>query len=69
MKFTLYRDQAGEWRWRLRAKNGRIVAEGGEGYKRYSAMVRTLNGLFETGAARVALNKAIGVVSADGVRK
>ena len=30
---TFYRDSKGEYRWRLRARNGRIVADCGEGYK------------------------------------
>ena len=34
MRFELYRDAKGEWRWRLRAKNGAVVAESGEGYLR-----------------------------------
>lgn len=29
----LYQDRKGEWRWRLRAHNGRIVCDGAEGYK------------------------------------
>ncbi len=33
MKFYIYKDRAGEWRWRLKARNGRIVADSGEGYK------------------------------------
>lgn len=33
MKFELYEDAAGEWRWRLKAKNGRTVADSGEGYR------------------------------------
>ena len=32
--FKIYQDKAGEWRWRASARNGRIVADGGEGYKR-----------------------------------
>lgn len=32
-KIELYRDEASEWRFRVKASNGRIVAEGGEGYK------------------------------------
>lgn len=28
----VYLDTAGEWRWRRRAGNGRIVADSGEGY-------------------------------------
>lgn len=34
MKFHIYRDTRGEWRWRLKARNGRIVADSGEGYVR-----------------------------------
>ena len=30
--YEVYQDAADEWRWRLRAKNGRIVADSGEGY-------------------------------------
>lgn len=33
MKFTLYRAKDG-WRWRLKSRNGRIVAESGESYRR-----------------------------------
>ncbi len=31
MKFTIYEAKDG-WRWRLRAENGRIVADGGEAF-------------------------------------
>lgn len=33
MKLEFYKDKNGEYRWRLRAANNRIVADGGEGYK------------------------------------
>lgn len=33
MKFQIYKDSRGEWRWRIRAANGKIVADSGEGYK------------------------------------
>jgi uncharacterized protein len=33
MKFEVYKDKNGEWRWRLIAANGRNVASPGEGYK------------------------------------
>lgn len=29
---VVYKDKAGEWRWRLKARNGKIVADSGEGY-------------------------------------
>lgn len=31
-KFELYTDSAGEFRWRLRAGNGKVIATSGEGY-------------------------------------
>lgn len=30
--FRIYRDSADEWRWRLVAPNGNIIADSGEGY-------------------------------------
>lgn len=32
-KFELYKDKAGEFRWRLVASNGQAIASSGEGYK------------------------------------
>lgn len=32
-KFEIFKDKAGEWRWRLKAPNGRVIAAS-EGYKR-----------------------------------
>ena len=32
MHFEIYPDKTGLWRWRLKARNGRIIADGGEGY-------------------------------------
>lgn len=33
LTFTTRRDQAGEWRWHLRAANNRTIADSGEGYQ------------------------------------
>ncbi|WP_279459094.1 YegP family protein [Actinobacillus delphinicola] len=33
MHFEIYTDKAGEFRWRLVAGNGNIIATGGDGYK------------------------------------
>lgn len=30
--FELYKDRAGEYRWRLRHENGNIIADSGQGY-------------------------------------
>ncbi|MDX6699602.1 MAG: hypothetical protein QOE65_2999 [Solirubrobacteraceae bacterium] len=32
MKFVIYIDRAGQYRWRLVAANGRTVGDSGEGY-------------------------------------
>lgn len=34
MKLEFYRDRRKDYRWRLRAANGRLLANGGEGYRR-----------------------------------
>lgn len=31
-RFTFYKDKSGEWRWRRRAGNGKIVGASSEGY-------------------------------------
>lgn len=33
MKFHVFKDAKGEYRWHLRAANGKNVASSGEGYK------------------------------------
>ena len=37
--FEIYEDAAEEWRWRLRHRNGNVVADSGEGYTSRSAAV------------------------------
>lgn len=48
MKFHVYKDKAGEWRWKLKARNGRVVADSGEGYKRKAAAIKTLTSIIES---------------------
>ena len=31
--FEVYRDEGGEFRWRLRAQNSQVIATSGDGYK------------------------------------
>jgi uncharacterized protein YegP (UPF0339 family) len=40
MKFEIYRSK-GEWRWRLKARNGKTIASG-EGYKNKADCVSTI---------------------------
>ena len=37
--FQVYKDDAGEWRWRFLARNGQLMADSGEGYKRRGSAV------------------------------
>ena len=37
--WTIYRDKAGEWRWRRTNPNGEIVAAASEGYVNYSECI------------------------------
>lgn len=46
----VYKDAAEEWRWRLVAKNGNIVAVGGEGYKNRSEVVERINDITTCGS-------------------
>jgi uncharacterized protein len=40
--FRIYRDASGEWRWRLVARNHRVVADSGEGYGRRTDCARAV---------------------------
>ena len=33
LTFEIYKDKAGEFRWRLKAANGAVIGTGGQGYK------------------------------------
>ena len=55
MKFIVYRDGKREWRWRLVAKNGRVIADSGEGYKRVAACRNGIARVQQSGDASVIL--------------
>ncbi len=42
MKIQIYPDAKGEFRWRCVAENGRITADGAEGYDSYSNAMRAV---------------------------
>jgi uncharacterized protein YegP (UPF0339 family) len=48
MKLRIYEDKSGEWRWRLRAANGRTIADSGEGYKTKRGVIRAVESLLAT---------------------
>lgn len=45
-RIDVYEDDAGEWRWRLIAPNGQILADSGEGYSRRSDAKRAATRAF-----------------------
>lgn len=51
MRFVVYQDTAGEWRWRLVARNGRVVADGAEGYASHRNAMRAIIRLVKAAAA------------------
>lgn len=54
MNFELYKDARGEYRWRLKAGNGRIVADSGEGYaSSYGARVAIESFRLSVGSATI----------------
>ena len=55
-KLILYRDSLGKCRWRLKASNGRVVADSAESYQRPSGAAA---------AARALMRKLSGVVLKD----
>lgn len=45
LRFTLYQDGREEWRWRLRARNNRVIADSAEGYKRKSSALKQIESI------------------------
>ncbi|MBX9934943.1 MAG: DUF1508 domain-containing protein [Methylobacterium sp.] len=53
MRFELYRDSGGEWRWRLRVQNGNVIADSAEGYVRREDCEHGIAQVRQSGAASV----------------
>lgn len=45
-KVRIYRDAAGEWRWAARSRNGRNLADSGEGYANHADCMKIAADLF-----------------------
>ncbi|HEX8688408.1 MAG TPA: DUF1508 domain-containing protein [Pyrinomonadaceae bacterium] len=52
-RFQVYEDEAGEWRWRLLAGNGRIIAAAGEGYRHRQDCLHAVELVKDSKEARV----------------
>lgn len=53
MKFEVYTDKKGEWRWRLKASNGQTVATPGEGFSSKTACMNNIDIVKKAGDAEV----------------
>ena len=42
MKFQVYQDRDGKWRWRIRWSNGQIRGDSGQGYRRKSDCIKAI---------------------------
>lgn len=56
-KFEVFKDQDGQFRWRFRATNGRIVADSAEGYKQRKACERGIEVMKEYAAGAATVDK------------
>lgn len=45
MKIKIYKDKSGQWRWRLLARNGKIIADSAEAYRRKAGAMRAVHKL------------------------
>ncbi|MGC9368821.1 MAG: YegP family protein [Paracoccaceae bacterium] len=46
--FLIYKDSAGEYRWRLQASNAKTIADSGEGYKNKSDCMHGIQLVMDT---------------------
>lgn len=53
MKFTLYKDKAGEYRWRLKHSNGNILATTSEGYSSKAAALKCIENVKASADAEI----------------
>jgi hypothetical protein len=65
MKFSIYKDRAGEYRWRLVATNGRTIADSAEGYRSKADCGAGIQ-LVKTGAPSAQINDETTAPSAYG---
>lgn len=54
LKFEIYQDAGSEYRWRLKAANGRVIATSGEGYQA-KADCRNAIALIKRGASSASI--------------
>lgn len=53
MAYHVYKDAQNKWRWRLKAANGNILADSGEGYTNKSDCLAGIASVKASGAAPI----------------
>lgn len=53
MKFIIYKDRKGQFRWRLVARNKKIIANSGEGFTRRQSVQKSIVRLCDSVYAKV----------------
>ena len=53
LRFEIYREANGDWRWRLRHQNGNVIADSSEGYRRREDCERGIAIVKEAAAAPI----------------
>lgn len=53
MKFEVYKDKTGEFRWRLRHANGNILATASESYKARTSVLRCIENVQNSASAPI----------------
>lgn len=53
MKYEVYKDKQGEFRWRLKHSNGNILAKSSEGYKAKADCMKCIENTQNSGSATV----------------
>lgn len=48
MTVIMYQDRDGDWRWTLKARNGKVLADSAEGYRKRAYCRRWITKIFPT---------------------
>jgi uncharacterized protein YegP (UPF0339 family) len=59
VKFEIYKDKSGEYRWRLTHTNGQIIADSGEGYTTKVNAIHGINSVKENASTAVIDDKTV----------
>ena len=68
-KFQIYQDRKGEYRWRLRARNGEIIADSNEGYSRKASCKHGIDLVKQQAASATLEDQTESQAEADRTKK